>query len=304
MLKYVEPLDWLPTAEELLDSDETPVDNELQELVPTLLKLILAMAWVDRADWFMGIDMGIYYSPDEPPIVPDAFLSIGVESVKSEDLRSSYVLWEEDGVLPLFALEVVSKKYRGEYSTKKVLYEQLGVLYYAVYNARRRRKPTLEVYKLINGAYLPMVGNPIWMPELGLGLGKEIGIFHSRRREWLFWYDVNGDRYLMPDERIKQEKARVEEQRQRAEEQQRRVDAEKIRAEAQAQRATQAEVRANQAESKAQQAESKAQQAESKAQQAESKAQQAESKAQQAESKAQKLADYLRRLGIDPDAIQ
>jgi hypothetical protein len=37
MLKYVEPLDWLPTAEDLLDSDETPVDNELQELVPTLV---------------------------------------------------------------------------------------------------------------------------------------------------------------------------------------------------------------------------------------------------------------------------
>jgi hypothetical protein len=38
MLKYVEPLDWLPTAEELPDSDDTPVDNELQELAPTLLK--------------------------------------------------------------------------------------------------------------------------------------------------------------------------------------------------------------------------------------------------------------------------
>jgi Uma2 family endonuclease len=239
MLKYVEPLDWLPTAEELLDSDETPVDNELQELVPTLLKIILAMAWADRTDWFMGIDMGIYYSPDEPPIVPDAFLSIGVESVKSEDLRSSYVLWEEDGVLPLFALEVVSKKYRGEYSTKKALYEQLGVLYYAVYNSRRRRKPTLEVYKLINGTYLPMVGNPIWMPELGLGLGKEIGIFHSRRREWLFWYDVNGDRYLMPDELIEQEKTRVKAAEALVEQVKAQADQAKVRAD-------QAELRAKQ----------------------------------------------------------
>jgi Uma2 family endonuclease len=232
MLKYVEPLDWLPTAEDLLDSDETPVDNELQELVPTLLKLILAMAWGDRPDWFMGIDMALYYSPDEPPIVPDAFISLGVESVKSEELRSSYVLWEENGVLPQFALEVVSKKYRGEYSTKKALYEQLGVLYYAVYNSKRKRKPTLEVYKLINGTYLPVVGNPLWMPELGLGIGKERQIFQSRRREWLFWYNQQGDRHLMPEERIEQEKQRVEEEKQRVEQEK--------------QRANQAEDRANQ----------------------------------------------------------
>jgi Uma2 family endonuclease len=239
MLKYVEPLDWLPTAEDLLDSDETPVDNELQELVPTLLKLILAMTWGDRTDWFMGIDMGLYYSPDEPPIVPDAFISLGVESVKSEELRSSYVLWEEGGVLPQFVLEVVSKKYRGEYSTKKALYEQLGVLYYAIYNSKRKRKPTLEVYKLINGKYLPAVGNPVWMPELELGIGKERQIFQSRRREWLFWYDGAGNRYPMPEERIEQEKMRAEQEKMRAEQ-------EKMRAEQANTRADQAEDRSRQ----------------------------------------------------------
>jgi Uma2 family endonuclease len=268
MLKYVEPLDWLPTAEDLLDSDETPVDNELQELVPTLLKLILAMAWPDRTDWFMGIDMGLYYSPDEPPIVPDAFISLGVESVKSEDLRSSYVLWEENGVVPQFVLEVVSKKYRGEYSTKKALYEQLGVLYYAVYNSKRKRKPTLEVYKLINGTYLPVVGNPLWMPELGLGLGKERQIFQSRRREWLFRYNPQGDRYLMPEERIEQEKQRVEQEKQRVEQEKQRVEQEKQRVEQEKQRVEQEKQRANRAEDRANQ-----------------------------------LADRLRELGIDPDRI-
>jgi Uma2 family endonuclease len=56
MLKYVEPLDWLPTADELPDSDDRPVDNELQESAPTLLKLVLADLWEDRYDWFFGID--------------------------------------------------------------------------------------------------------------------------------------------------------------------------------------------------------------------------------------------------------
>jgi Uma2 family endonuclease len=208
MLKYVEPLDWLPTAEELPDSDDTPVDNELQELAPTLLKAVLAYLWKDRTDWFFGIDMGIYYNPDEPPIVPDGFLSLGVESVKSENLRSSYVLWEEQGILPQLVLEVVSKKYRREYSGKKDFYEQLGILYYVVYNPLRRRKPSLEIYKLIQGHYLPVIGNPVWLPELGLGIGKERQIYQGREREWMFWYDQQGNRYLLPEELLEQEKAK------------------------------------------------------------------------------------------------
>ncbi|MBD2533431.1 hypothetical protein H6G97_29255 [Nostoc flagelliforme FACHB-838] len=36
MLEYNLPR-YLPSAEELPDSDETPVDNELQELIPGLL---------------------------------------------------------------------------------------------------------------------------------------------------------------------------------------------------------------------------------------------------------------------------
>lgn len=216
MLKYVEPLHWLPTAEELPDSDDTPVDNELQELAPTLLKLILAQIWAARSDWFFGIDMGVYYNPDEPPIVPDAFLSVGVARVKSEDLRLSYVLWEEQGILPQLALEVVSKKYRGEYSTKKDLYERLGILYYVIYNPRRRLKPTLEVYKLIQGKYLPVVGNPLWLPELGLGLGKERQVYQGIEREWLFWYDAQGQRYPTPQEEALQQRQRADQESQRA----------------------------------------------------------------------------------------
>ena len=64
MLNY-NPLQYLPSAEELPDSDDTPVDdtpvdNELQILVPTLLRAILAWLWSERSDWFMGVNMGVY----------------------------------------------------------------------------------------------------------------------------------------------------------------------------------------------------------------------------------------------------
>jgi len=90
ILSY-DPTSRLPTAEEL---DDTPVDNELQNLIPNAADDILSWIWAQRDDWFWGINMGIYYHPEKPALVPDGFLSIGVQRIKSTELRLSYVLWE------------------------------------------------------------------------------------------------------------------------------------------------------------------------------------------------------------------
>jgi len=208
MLKY-NPLHCLPSAEDLPDSDDTPVDNELQDLIPGLLKAILAWVWASRMDWFFGVDMGVYYDPDQPAIVPDGFLSLGVERIFDEDLRLSYVLWEEN-VVPILVLEVVSHKRRGEYSSKKKLYAELEVLYYVVYNPRRRKKAPLEVYRLVNGEYVLLRGNPVWLPEVGLGIGSERGTYQGITREWLYWYDQQGVRFLTPEERATAAEQRVQ----------------------------------------------------------------------------------------------
>jgi Uma2 family endonuclease len=162
------------------------------------------MLWEERQDWLFAIDMGIYSSPDLPPIVPDAFLSLGVERCYDEDLRPSYVLWDEE-IVPIFVLEVVSPKYREEYTTKLKLYEQMGVLYYAIYSSKRKRKPRFEVYKLINGLYQLVATNTVWMPEIGLGIGCERGNYGGVTREWLYWYDEDGKRYSTPNERVQEE---------------------------------------------------------------------------------------------------
>lgn len=199
MFQYDPKLHW-PSAEDLPDSDDTPVDNELQDLIPGILKAILALIWADRQDWFFGVDMGIYYHPEQSAIVPDGFLSLGVERCIDEDLRLSYTLWEEKQV-PIFVLEVISQNYRGELTTKKDKYAELGVLYYAVYNPRRRRRPRLEVFKLINGVYDLLPGNPVWMPEIGLGIGREMGVYQGINREWLYWYNQQNQRFLTAEER-------------------------------------------------------------------------------------------------------
>ncbi|MFB2977426.1 Uma2 family endonuclease [Microseira sp. BLCC-F43] len=226
MLLDYNPLHCLPSSEELPDSDDTPVDNQLQHLIPTLLEAILALIWAERQDWYFGVDMGIYYHENEPAIVPDGFLSLGVERFIDEQLRLSYVLWEEQKV-PIFALEVVSQKYRGEYSTKKQIYGELGILFYAVYNPRRRRKPPLEVYRLENKEYVLLSGNPIWLPEINLGLGQKLGTYQGITREWLYWYDEQGQKFLTPEERIQTaEQLRLEAEQNALLEQQRRLEAE------------------------------------------------------------------------------
>jgi Uma2 family endonuclease len=259
-----DPLRSLPTSAELPSSDDTPVDNELQNLVPNFLEVILGFIWLNRNDWFFAVDMGIYHttgSNPRIPIVPDGFLSLGVERLKNDQLRESYVVWEENNVVPIWVLEVVSKTYGGEYNQKLRDYAQLGVLYYTVYNPiywRRDKHEPLEVYRLVDGVYelQPLLtsrtqggelGGFVWMPELGLGIGRGIGSYCGLQREWLCWYDQEGKRFPTPEEVAQQEREIAQQEREIA--------------------------------------------------------QQEREIAQQERGRAQKLAAKLRELGIDPDEL-
>jgi Uma2 family endonuclease len=197
----------LPTAEELPHSDDTPVDNELQNYIPNLLLNILLGIWGDRQDWFFGVDMAIHYEPHKPHIVPDGFLVIGVPRNTGDRGRLSYVLWQEQYVVPILMLEVVSEKYNGEYEKKLEDYEGIGSLYYVIYNplaGKQRRfkdRQPLEVYKLVNQKYQLLDGNPVWLPEIGLAIGYENLDYANWDRQWLFWYDEAGQRYLTDHEK-------------------------------------------------------------------------------------------------------
>jgi Uma2 family endonuclease len=212
----------LPTEFDLPDTDDQPVDNELQILAPYLLRAILFLAWADRHDWFMGINMGVYYQPDAPAIGPDAFLSLGVPRFRENGrLRLSYVVWGENNVMPLWALEIVSQKAGGEYDEKLALYQEMGVLYYVIFNPdywKRDRHEPFEVYRLESGGYVRQAGNPVWMPEVGLGIGMEMGVYEGGvARQWLYWYDEQGHPLPVPETVIAMERQRAELERVRAE---------------------------------------------------------------------------------------
>jgi Uma2 family endonuclease len=157
------------------DPEKRPVDNELQVLIPLLLRAILGVAWAARMDWFFGANLGLYSQPGESPLGPDGFLSLGVSRFQlNGKLRVSYVVWHENNVMPQWVLEIVSKKPGGEYGSKFREYARLGVLYYTVYNPdhwRRDRHDSFEVYKLVEGVYVRhKAATPFGSPKLGWAL--------------------------------------------------------------------------------------------------------------------------------------
>jgi Uma2 family endonuclease len=336
----------LPTAEELPCSDETPVDNQLQNDIPNLLLSLLAYLWAERDDWYFGVDMGVYYNPDQPAIVPDGFLAVGVKHNTGERGRLSYVLWEEAYIMPILSLEVISEKYNGEYEEKFSDYQTLGILYYAIYNpfsgrrGRFKNRQRLEVYKLVSGKYqlLPRENSRVWLPEIGLALGYEYGEHIAWVREWLYWYDELGNRYLTATERAmnaeaianqerliatqerlakeeaeaiaiqerraKQEAEAIATQERLAKEEAEAIAIQERRAKQEAEAIVIQERRAKQeAEAIATQERLAKEEAEAIATQERLIADRERRDQQEAEQKAQRLAARLRALGINPDEV-
>ncbi|AGY57542.1 hypothetical protein [Gloeobacter kilaueensis] len=86
------------------------------------------------------------------------------------------------------------------------------VRYYVIYNSKRKRKARLEVHRLEGDSYVSLAGTPapadsglerhyFWLPEIGLGLGKGQGTHMGWQREWLYWCDPSGKRFLTLEER-------------------------------------------------------------------------------------------------------
>jgi hypothetical protein len=237
------------------------------------------MIWAERQDWFFAVDMGIYTREGQmtrTAIVPDAFLSLGVPRSKGEQGRLSYVLAEENQVAPILVLEVVSQTYGGEYDEKMRIYAEMGIRYTVIFNPhhwRRDKRDPLEVYELQDNQYQRLPGNPVWLEGVALGIGVERREVTQWQRDWLYWYNREGERYPTPEEIIAQERMRAEQSGQQAEQERIRAERERLLKEQASQQIEQERMRAEQAN------------------------QQVERERRRAE----RLAAKLRQLGLDPN---
>jgi Uma2 family endonuclease len=219
----------------LVTEDDAPVDNFQSEKQQRLLVEPLYSSWFPGLSFIAAANVGLFYALKQDPIVPDVMLSLGLEMPTdwSQKQNRSYFVWEF-GKVPEVCIEIVSNRegdeltlsrksqQKGKTASKKDLYAQIGVLYYAVFDPLEQlQQPEemngslLRVWALREGRYRELE-SPFWLETVGLGLTLWSGLFEGVGGQWLRWCDPDGQMILTGAEGRELERQRAEAERQRA----------------------------------------------------------------------------------------
>lgn len=210
----------------LITEDGEPVDNMFSAKQQRLLVEPLYASWTPAPDedhpegprpFLADANVGIFFSVDQPPLVPDMFLSLDVE-VNPEWFNSqhrSYFVWRF-GKVPDLVVEIVSNRKGGEMESKRKRYAQIGVPYYVVYDPYRILKgDDLYIYEIGFGKRYRRRDDPI-LPGAGLGVTVWQGSYEEREAPWLRWRDDKGNLIATGKERADEAKRRADEAEHRA----------------------------------------------------------------------------------------
>lgn len=207
---------------DLPDGDGVPMESPWHVDSLTLLKAsYIAARGGNRADYFIGTNMFLYYSlrqvRNQDFKGPDLFI---VKDVDGKRLRRYWATWEEDGRYPDVILELLSDSTAAyDMGEKKGIYERTfkTAEYFCV---------AQEVEKLLGWRlarvetglkYVPIAPDErgwLWSEQMQLWLGAWRGTFLDEEHTWLRFYTLAGDLVLLPEE---SERQRAEAERQRAE---------------------------------------------------------------------------------------
>ena len=146
-----------PAAIDYPSSDGKPLAENDAQLHAILYAVgALRVRYGDRPDVYVSGDLLVYYEEGNPrvSVAPDAFVVFGVE----DRLRTSYKVWKE-GKGPDFVLEVASPNtWREDVERKPGIYAGLGVGEYLLFDPTGEHlSPRLQGYRLVDGAYEPLV---------------------------------------------------------------------------------------------------------------------------------------------------
>lgn len=191
-------------TENLVTEDDEPVDNLFSEKQQRLLVEPLYSFWKpidaetgEERKFFAASNIGLFFSVHQPPLVPDMFLSLDVETPANLDLNAHrlYFVWEF-GKVPDVAVEIVSNRKGNELTSKLRDYAKIGVTYYVVLDPFKSLGETvLQVYELGFGKRLRPKSDAI-LNEAGLEAKLWQGEFEGISGEWLRWYDSEGNLIL------------------------------------------------------------------------------------------------------------
>jgi hypothetical protein len=241
-----------PDLSGLVTEDDEPVDNLFSERQRPLLVVPLHETWEGpppREDgaarpFLAASDVGVFNTPHEPAIAPDAFLAVDVRL--PDDLGrpdgKSYFVWLY-GKPPDVVIEIVGNRKGGELDRKLRRYEWMGVPYYVVFDRYHflgtRR---IHAFELRGGAY-EAVGEPRF-ERLGLALAEWSGDYMGHHDDWLRWHRLDGsvvstaaELHTVARQRAEAEHQRAEKEHEHAQEERQRAEEERQRAEEERQRA-------------------------------------------------------------------
>jgi Uma2 family endonuclease len=202
-----------PDITHLVIEDGIPVDGFFAEKQYRLLTGPLYDNWPGPADgrpFVVFSDVGLFFTTEDPPLVPDVMLSLGVRL--KADLRqkkhNSYFLWEF-GKPPDVVIEIVSDRRGQEYGYKKDTYARIGVGYYVIFDPLDKMHEG-ELRSFINhgGIYQPL--EEPHFATVGLGLKFWDATYEGMTDRWLRWCDAAGNLILTGQERGAREAERAE----------------------------------------------------------------------------------------------
>lgn len=237
----------------LVTEDDQPVDNFQSAQQQRLLVEPLYSSEALPRPFLVDANVGLFYKLHGDPIVPDAMVSLGVQRADSyaQKRDRSYFVWEF-GKVPDVCVEVVSNQEgseitldrasqrRGKTQSKRDIYAQIGVPYYAVFDPLeyiqdldRMDGALLRVWGISPGGYqeltvvekLRQPGQFVWLEGVGIGLALWEGQFEEAiPRLWLRWCDRDGNVIPTGVEGQAMERQRAETERQRAETERQRAE--------------------------------------------------------------------------------
>jgi Uma2 family endonuclease len=164
-------------------------ETDYQHIQISILEQMLRVFFAERKDVYLASDLIVYYGEGNPNrrFAPDLMICLGVENRK----RRTYKLWEEKTV-PQVVIEVVSKEtWQKDVTTKRRLYEKLGVQEYYVIDPEYKYLPTpLFAYRLEFGELVrqSVADTRIFSPLLGLELvdtGEDFRFFDVEKKKFL-----------------------------------------------------------------------------------------------------------------------
>ena len=159
-----------------------------------------------RTDVYVSGNLFLYYEEGNPGsvVAPDVFVVFGVPN----QLRRIYKLWEEKKA-PDVVFELTSRKtYQEDLSKKRLLYEELGVGEYFLFDPLREYlRPPLQGFRLVDDYYVPVIpeqlNNSEWQTS-----SEVLELILRTEGSSLRLYDPEQKRYLlMPAEEAEARRA-------------------------------------------------------------------------------------------------